>query len=102
MSEAKKDESELSALLCGRPTGSPVVVYREEDQQLLDVATKNLRDYEESLMFRLRKDGLNLAANGRELRSAFISDPTRIALCDALVEMYRLMLPEKAIYTIAT
>lgn len=105
MTEREKrvqEESDFTELLCGRRTSSPVVFYKEEDQQLIDTATKNLRDYEESLMFRLRKDGINWAASEKELRSVFISDPTRCALSDALSQMYAVMIPEKTIYSLAT
>jgi hypothetical protein len=100
--ERVKEESNLTELLCGKRISSATVVYKEKDQHLIDAATKNLRDYEESLMLRLRKDGINWAASEKELRRVFISDPTRCALSDALSQMYAVMIPEKAIYSLAT
>lgn len=74
------------------------VIYSEGDQALLDMAKKTLKDYEESLMLRIKQDGMNWAATEQEIRSAFISDPTRIALNDVIVKAYEVMIPVKTIY----
>lgn len=75
------------------------VIYSEGDQALLDMAKKTLADYEESLMFRLRKDGMNWAATDQEIHRAFMNDPGRILLSDNVVKAHSVIRPIKTIIT---
>ena len=91
-----------AALLCGSVLGSPTVIYSEKDHLLIDQAKSNLQDYEKSLMYRIRQDGINWAASEQEMHSAFINDKTRIAYSNMVIDCICNLIPEKTIYTLTT
>ena len=69
------------------------VMYSEKDQHAIDKAFEVLRDYEESLLYRLRKDGLNWAATDQEIQRAFLEDQHRNLLVDAICDRQKAMIP---------
>lgn len=71
------------------------IAYSEIDQARIDKMQEIIRHYEESLIYRLRKDGLNWAASEQELNAAFMSDSTRVEICNTLSEMISRMMPIK-------
>lgn len=72
-----------------------ILVYSEHDQELIDAAHRCLKEYEESLSRRLKREYSSEPDSNQKIMTEFFTDLTRCALLENLIKLLRTVIPER-------